>query len=90
MLGPQVFLVYINDPANNLASDVSLFADDTSLFTIVCDETVSAQVLNSDLKTVEEWAYQCKMQFSPDVNFLKRDLNLFTHPYCLRLFSSNL
>ena len=32
------------------------------------DETVSAQVLNSDLKTIEEWAYQRKMQFNPDVN----------------------
>ena len=45
-----------------------LFTDDTSLFIIVYDETVSAQVLNSDLKTIEEWAYQRKMQFNPDVN----------------------
>ena len=35
---------------------------------VVYDETVSAQVLNSDLKTIEEWAYQWKMQFNPDVN----------------------
>ena len=63
-----VFLVYISDSADNLASDVRLFADDTSLFTIVYDETVSAQVLNSDLKTIKEWAYQWKMQFNPDVN----------------------
>ena len=62
------FLVYINDLADNLVSDVRLFADDTFLFTIVYDETVSAQVLNSDLKTIEEWAYQWKMQFNPDVN----------------------
>ena len=59
------FLVYVNDLADNLASDVRLFADDTSLFTIVYDETASAQVLNSDLKTIEEWAYQWKMQFNP-------------------------
>ena len=45
-----------------------LFADDTSWFTIVYNETVSAQVLNSDLKTIEEWAYHWKMQFNPDVN----------------------
>ena len=31
------------------------------------DETVSAQVLNSDRKTIEKWTYQWKMQFSPDV-----------------------
>ena len=63
-----MFLVYINDLADNLVSNVRLFADDTSLFTIVYDETVSAQVLNSDLKTIEEWAYQWKVQFNPDVN----------------------
>ena len=68
VLCPLYFLVCINDLADNLVSDVRLFADDTSLFTVVYDETVSAQVLNSDLKTIEEWAYQWKMQFNPDVN----------------------
>ena len=33
--GPLPFLVYINDLADNLLSDVSLFADDTSLFRAV-------------------------------------------------------
>ena len=65
---PLFFLVYINDLADNLVPDVRLFADDTSLFTVVYDETVSAQVLNSDLKSIEEWAYQWKMQFNTDVN----------------------
>ena len=32
------------------------------------DRIVSTQVLNSDLKTIEECAYQWKMQFNPDVN----------------------
>ena len=50
VFGPLFFLLYINDLAENLASDVGLFADDTSLFKVVYDETVSAQVLNSDLK----------------------------------------
>ena len=62
-----IFLIYINDLADNLVSDVRLFADDTSSFTIVYDETVLAQVFNSDLKTIEEWEYQWKMQFSSDV-----------------------
>ena len=57
MPGPLFLHVYINDPVNNLASDVRLFADDTSLFTIVYDETVSAQVLNSGLKTIEKLVY---------------------------------
>ena len=31
------FLVYINDICSNLSSNVKLFADDTSLFSIVND-----------------------------------------------------
>ena len=45
-----------------------LFADDTSLFTVVYDETVAADQLNRDLKVVTDWAYQWKMQFNPDIN----------------------
>ena len=57
VLGPLFFLIYIND----LSSDANLFADDTSLFTVVYDETVAAGQLNRDLKVVTDWAYQWKM-----------------------------
>ena len=49
MQGPLFFLVYINDLAEGLVSDVTLFADDTSLFSIVYDEQVSADILNAGL-----------------------------------------
>ena len=51
-----------------MVSDVSLFADDTSLISIAYDEQVSADVLSADLKFIEKWAYQWKMQFNPDKN----------------------
>ena len=38
ILGPFLFLVYINDLPNELKSSIKLFADDTSLFTIVKDK----------------------------------------------------
>ena len=89
-LGPLLFLVYINDLSDNLASDVRLFADDISLFTIMYYKIVSAQVSNSDLKIIEELAYQWKMHFNPDVNkqpvqviFSQRHLNSFTNLYHL-------
>ena len=66
VLGPLLFLVYINDLADNLLSDVRLFADDTSLFHVVTDAGISADVLNHDWKAIENWAFQWKMSFNPD------------------------
>ena len=50
ILGPLLFLVYINDLTENLHSNPKLFADDTSLFSIVADEALSNSYLNDDLK----------------------------------------
>ena len=65
-LGPLFFLIYINDLPNELKSNVKLFADDTSLFTIVKDENESANVLNNDLSLISKWAFNWKMLFNPD------------------------
>ena len=66
MLGPLLFLIYINDLPNELKSNVKLFADDTSLLTIVKDENDSANVLNNDLLLILKWAFNWKMLFNPD------------------------
>ena len=66
ILGPLLFLIYINDLPNKLKSNDKLFADDTSLFTIVKDENKSANVLNNDLSLISEWAFNWKMLFNPD------------------------
>ena len=42
ILGPLLFLIYINDLAENLSSNPKLFADDTSLFSAVDDLNISA------------------------------------------------
>ena len=58
--------MYINDLVDNISADVRLFADDTSLVTIVYNESVATEQLNRDLKTISDWAYQWKMQFNSD------------------------
>ena len=60
--------MYINDLLHDISSDAKLFAEDTSLFTVVYDEIISANQLNRDLKIISEWAYQWKIQFNPDIN----------------------
>ena len=68
VLGPLLFLVYINDLETNIRSNVKFFADDTMLYSIVDDPCKSAADLNHDLEIIEKWAYQWKMAFNPDPN----------------------
>ena len=66
ILGPLLFLIYINDLSEGLSSNVKLFADDTSLFSVIHDSNTSALELNSDLTKINRWAFQWKMCFKPD------------------------
>ena len=68
ILGPLFYLIYINDLSDNLKTNPKLFADDTSLFSIVHDVNVSANDLNHDLKKINDWAYHWKMNFNPDAS----------------------
>ena len=66
ILGPLLFLIYINDLPNGLKCNAKLFADDTSLFTIVRDKNESTNVLNNDLSLISKLACDWKMLFNPD------------------------
>ena len=66
ILGPLLFLICINDLPNELKSNAKLFADDTSLFTIVKDKTESANILSNDQSEISKWVYDWKMLFNPD------------------------
>ena len=66
ILGPLLFLICINDLSENLVSNAKLFADDTSLFSVVKNVDSSNIDLNNDLKKISEWAFQWKMNLNPD------------------------
>ena len=91
ILGPLLFLIYINDIVNssNILSFV-LFADDTTVYVQHDSTDVAIQILNSELAKVAEWFDSNKLTL--DVNktqmlmmFRKKTLN---HQVDVKLMSS--
>ena len=66
VLGPLFFLIYINDIVQGLQNDIKLFADDTSIFTVVKDKDEAAASLNQGLGRVIFLAWQWKIPFNCD------------------------
>ena len=85
VIGPILFLVYINDLPAKLQSKVWLFADDTIVYMAVTNKT-DAAILQKDLKLLEEWENRSQMSFHLDkCNVLRvtRCRNPLTHDYIL-------
>ena len=68
ILGPLLFLVYINDLVEGLTRIAKLFADDTSLFSVAHDSAASSAFFNDDLLKISCRVYQWKMIFNPDAS----------------------
>ena len=91
----KVRLIYINDFPLGLTTNVKLFANDTLLFSVVNNASVSASRLNNDLVKIQDWAFNWKMSFNPDptkqvkeVIFSKK--RFFWYPYfsTIQLFTN--
>ena len=64
VLGPILFLVFINDLPEKLSSQVRLFADDTAVYlTIKCLD--DGTVLQNDLDKLSLWKSEWDMEFNP-------------------------
>ena len=85
VLGPCLFLYYINDIAEGLESSTRLFADDTMIYLTVKNEN-DAQILQNDLARLEKWEAEWTMEFHPkkcEVISITRKRNPIMYPYKL-------
>ncbi|CAH1273383.1 Hypp5110 [Branchiostoma lanceolatum] len=64
VLGPLLFLLYINDLPNSVDSHVRLFADDCLIYRTISKPS-DAQALQSDLDALSEWQNRWLMSFNP-------------------------
>ena len=65
VLGPGLFLFYINDLQSRLTSKVRLFADDTIIYLTIANED-DASTLQEDLNKLGQWENEWCMKFHPD------------------------
>ena len=63
ILGPVLFLLYINDISNNIQSSLRLFADDCVLYRVI-DNHQDYQILQNDLDCLSSWADCWQLKFN--------------------------
>ena len=64
ILGPLLFLLYINDITECISSTVKLYADDTKIYREISDPIIDCQLLQDDLNNLSEWARKWQLRFN--------------------------
>ena len=83
ILGPLLFLLFINDIVVDIGSNIRLFADDTSLYMVVDNPDTAAELLNLDINKIMTWAKKWLVTFNPvktESLLITRKLNRPIHP----------
>ena len=65
VLGPLLFLCYVNDITENLVCIARVFADDTSLASTTSNSSDLEGILNHDLYVISKWSKQWLVSFNP-------------------------
>ena len=91
ILGPLLFLIYINDMPTSVSVNIILFADDTNIETIGCTN----KEIKSDLEAINDWLERNKLvlnlektvqmkvkSLSVDTTFYLNSNNIKMKPVC--------
>ena len=86
VLGPVLFLLYINDLPNNISSNVKLFADDSVVYRQI-QRVEDHSILQQDLLNLEQWTSLWQMNFAPSKCYtlsvtLKKKPSPFVYSLC--------
>ena len=65
VLGPVLFVLYINDLPDNLKSNPYMFADDTKIFQIYPKDVATPRVIQDDLLKLDTWSSNWLLKFHP-------------------------
>ena len=65
ILGPLLFLLFINDIVDEIGCNIRLFADDTGLYITVENPDMAAELMNIDLDKIMKWAKKWLVLFNP-------------------------
>ena len=63
VLGPVLFLIFINDLPENIRSSVRLFADDCVLYRNI-ESPTDCQILQDDLNSLAQWEADWQIKFN--------------------------
>ena len=61
-------MLYINDIVTDIGSNIRLFADNTSLYIIVDNPNTAAEIINSDVVKISNWARVWLVDFNAAKN----------------------
>jgi len=82
VLGPLLFLYYINDIPKIVKSSIKLYTDDALLCrNINLEEDI--RILQEDLSALVLWAKKWQMNFDPECMTISNKLNLPNLNYCI-------
>ena len=77
VLGPLLFLIYINDLPDRVNSQIGFFADDSYVYKTI-NNTLDCLQLQKDLDALTKWENEWSMEFHPDKCKLLRITNKLT------------